>query len=109
MNLCSPDHVSLLVHRTFNVSIPRHHIPSDHWEFEYGPAENDPEFGVGGEEGEGGEDAEKDKEEQEEEEGEDTDRRGCKREDDVRGVGEEGEGEGAGEDEVRRVRGDEHD
>ena len=66
MNLCSPDHVSLLVHRTFNVSIPRHHIPGDHWEFEYGPAENDPEFGVGGEEGEGGEDAEKDKEEQEE-------------------------------------------
>lgn len=45
VNLCSPDHVSLLVHRTFNVSIPRHHIPTDHWEFEYGPAENDPEFG----------------------------------------------------------------
>lgn len=44
MNLCSPDHVSLLVHRTFNVSIPRHHIPTDSWEFEYGPAENDPEF-----------------------------------------------------------------
>jgi len=46
VNLCSPDHVSLLVHRTFNVSIPRHHIPTDQWEFEYGPAENDPEFGV---------------------------------------------------------------
>ncbi|KDQ55861.1 hypothetical protein JAAARDRAFT_133675 [Jaapia argillacea MUCL 33604] len=45
VNLCSPDHVSLLIHRTFNVSIPRHHIPTDHWEFEYGPAENDPEFG----------------------------------------------------------------
>ena len=45
VNLCSPDHVSLLVHRTFNVSIPRHHIPTDTWEFEYGPAENDPEFG----------------------------------------------------------------
>jgi len=43
--LSSPDHVSLLVHRTFNVSIPRHHIPADQWEFEYGPAENDPEFG----------------------------------------------------------------
>ncbi|KIM40047.1 hypothetical protein M413DRAFT_49122, partial [Hebeloma cylindrosporum] len=43
--LCSPDHISLLVHRTFNVSIPRHHIPTDTWEFEYGPAENDPEFG----------------------------------------------------------------
>jgi hypothetical protein len=27
------------------VSIPRHHIPADQWEFEYGPAENDPEFG----------------------------------------------------------------
>ncbi|KZT21374.1 hypothetical protein NEOLEDRAFT_1139478 [Neolentinus lepideus HHB14362 ss-1] len=45
VNLCSPDHISLLVHRTFNVSIPRHHIPIDQWEFEYGPAENDPEFG----------------------------------------------------------------
>lgn len=45
VNLCSPDHVSLLVHRTFNVSIPRHHIPTDTWEFEYGAAENDPEFG----------------------------------------------------------------
>ncbi|KAG5650673.1 hypothetical protein H0H81_011408 [Sphagnurus paluster] len=45
VNLCSPDHVSLLLHRTFNVSIPRHHIPRDEWEFEYGPAENDPEFG----------------------------------------------------------------
>ncbi|THH03549.1 hypothetical protein EW146_g10410 [Bondarzewia mesenterica] len=74
INLCSPDHISLLVHRTFNVSIPRHHIPTDQWEFEYGPAENDPEFGAtaveedavaaditadkagggGGEEGEGG-------------------------------------------------------
>ncbi|KAL4074071.1 hypothetical protein J3A83DRAFT_2666260 [Scleroderma citrinum] len=47
VNLCSPDHVSLLVHRTFNVSIPRHHIPQDQWVFEYGPAENDPEFGAG--------------------------------------------------------------
>ncbi|KAI0313892.1 hypothetical protein OF83DRAFT_1139372 [Amylostereum chailletii] len=45
INLCSPDHISLLVHRTFNASIPRHHIPTDQWEFEYGPAENDPEFG----------------------------------------------------------------
>ena len=27
------------------MSIPRHHIPTDQWEFEYGPAENDPEFG----------------------------------------------------------------
>ncbi|KIP11647.1 hypothetical protein PHLGIDRAFT_83323, partial [Phlebiopsis gigantea 11061_1 CR5-6] len=53
VNLCSPDHVSLLVHRTFNVSIPRHHIPTDNWEFEYGPAENDPEYGGDEAEGEG--------------------------------------------------------
>ncbi|EJD02835.1 uncharacterized protein FOMMEDRAFT_107850 [Fomitiporia mediterranea MF3/22] len=45
INLCSPDHISLLVHRTFNVSIPREHIPTENWAFEYGPAENDPEFG----------------------------------------------------------------
>ncbi|KAL5485320.1 hypothetical protein ACEPAI_7962 [Sanghuangporus weigelae] len=45
INLCSPDHISLLVHRTFNVSIPREHIPTENWVFEYGPAENDPEFG----------------------------------------------------------------
>jgi DNA-directed RNA polymerase I subunit RPA43 len=37
----------MLVHRTFNVSIPRHHIPTEEYEFEHGPAENDPEFGVG--------------------------------------------------------------
>lgn len=47
ISLSSPDHVSLLLHRTFNVSIPRHHIPKDEWEFEYGPAENDPEYGAG--------------------------------------------------------------
>lgn len=46
VNLCSPDHVSLLVHNVFNASIPRHHIPSESWEFEYGPAENDPEYAV---------------------------------------------------------------
>ncbi|KAF9263441.1 hypothetical protein L218DRAFT_973215 [Marasmius fiardii PR-910] len=46
INLCSPDHISLLVHKTFNVSIPRHHIPTDQCAFEYGPAENDPEFGA---------------------------------------------------------------
>ncbi|TRM69630.1 hypothetical protein BD626DRAFT_390586 [Schizophyllum amplum] len=45
INLSSPDHISLLLHRTFNVSIPRRHIPEDQWEFEYGAAENDPEFG----------------------------------------------------------------
>ncbi|KAE9411138.1 hypothetical protein BT96DRAFT_961159 [Gymnopus androsaceus JB14] len=50
ISLCSPDHISLLVHKTFNVSIPRHHIPTDEWEFQYGPAENDPEFGAGAEE-----------------------------------------------------------
>ncbi|CAK5281498.1 unnamed protein product [Mycena citricolor] len=42
INLSSPDHVSLLLHRTFNVSIPRHHIPADDWEFEQGPSEDDP-------------------------------------------------------------------
>ncbi|KIK67064.1 hypothetical protein GYMLUDRAFT_37104 [Collybiopsis luxurians FD-317 M1] len=47
ISLCSPDHISLLVHKTFNVSIPRNHIPTDDWEFQYGAAENDPEFGVG--------------------------------------------------------------
>ncbi|KAH9948666.1 hypothetical protein B0H21DRAFT_655967, partial [Amylocystis lapponica] len=52
VNLCSPDHVSLLVHRTFNVSIPRHHIPVAEWEFEYGPVANDPEFGAAAAEGE---------------------------------------------------------
>ena len=35
------------MHKTFNVSIPRHHIPTDSWEFEYGPAVNDPNFGAG--------------------------------------------------------------
>ncbi|KAH9007965.1 hypothetical protein EDB83DRAFT_2212827 [Lactarius deliciosus] len=44
VTLSSPDHISLLVHRTFNVSIPRHHIPTDQWEFEYGPVEDNPEF-----------------------------------------------------------------
>ncbi|KAJ7497214.1 hypothetical protein FB451DRAFT_1210500 [Mycena latifolia] len=42
INLCSPDHISLLLHRTFNVSIPRHHIPTDEWEFEHAPAEVEP-------------------------------------------------------------------
>ncbi|KAG5642438.1 hypothetical protein DXG03_002784 [Asterophora parasitica] len=62
VNLCSPDHVSLLLHRTFNVSIPRHHLPKGEWDFEYGPAENDPEFGpdVDADEGGPGEKAEGD-------------------------------------------------
>lgn len=62
VNLCSPDHISLLVHRTFNVSIPRHHIPTDTWEFEYGPAENDPEYGAVAKEDEERPDGEADKE-----------------------------------------------
>ena len=28
------------------MSIPRHHIPTESYEFEYGPAENDPEYGT---------------------------------------------------------------
>ncbi|KAG9007603.1 hypothetical protein FRB94_013621 [Tulasnella sp. JGI-2019a] len=36
VNLFSPDHISLLIHRTFNVSIPRSHIPSDEYVFEHG-------------------------------------------------------------------------
>jgi DNA-directed RNA polymerase I subunit RPA43 len=44
VKLCSPDHIALLVHNVFNAAIYRHHIPTDHWEFEYGPADNDPEF-----------------------------------------------------------------
>lgn len=47
VNLCSPDHISILLHRTFNVSVPQHHIPTEQWEFEHGPTENDPEFGSG--------------------------------------------------------------
>ena len=43
ISICSPDHIGLLIHKTFNVSIPRHHIPVDQWEFEYGTLENDPE------------------------------------------------------------------
>ena len=65
MNLCSPDHISLLVHRTFNVSIPRYHIPTDEWEFEYGPAANDPEFGADAV-GENGEEADEGEGKQEE-------------------------------------------
>ncbi|KAF7298268.1 BTB domain-containing protein [Mycena chlorophos] len=38
ISLCSPDHISLLVHRTFNVSIPRQHIPPE-WTFE--PADDE--------------------------------------------------------------------
>ena len=41
IKLCSPDHIAILIHRTFNVSIPRHHIPTDNWEFEYGALEEE--------------------------------------------------------------------
>ena len=43
IKLCSPDHIAILIHRTFNVSIPRHHIPTDNWEFEYGTLEEEEE------------------------------------------------------------------
>ncbi|KAG8834714.1 hypothetical protein FRC17_007620 [Serendipita sp. 399] len=46
ISICSPDHIGLLIHKTFNASIPRHHIPIDEWEFEYGTPENDPEYGA---------------------------------------------------------------
>ena len=41
IKLCSPDHVALLIHRTFNVSISRGHIPADEWEFEPGTEEDE--------------------------------------------------------------------
>jgi DNA-directed RNA polymerase I subunit RPA43 len=50
ISICSPDHIGLLIHKTFNASIPRHHIPIDQWEFEYGSLENDPEYGAAAEE-----------------------------------------------------------
>ncbi|KAJ6609834.1 hypothetical protein B0H10DRAFT_2166227 [Mycena sp. CBHHK59/15] len=53
VNLCSPDHISLLLHRTFNVSIPRHHIPTDDWEFEYGAVQVDPVDGSASPENDG--------------------------------------------------------
>lgn len=34
VNLFSPDHISLLIHRTFNISIPRNHIPEFEFEFD---------------------------------------------------------------------------
>lgn len=45
VNLFSPDHISLLVHRTFNVSIPRSHIPDGRYVFEHGFADNEEESG----------------------------------------------------------------
>ncbi|CCA68323.1 hypothetical protein PIIN_02188 [Serendipita indica DSM 11827] len=46
ISICSPDHIGLLIHKTFNASIPRHHIPTGDWQFEYGALENDPTFGA---------------------------------------------------------------
>jgi DNA-directed RNA polymerase I subunit RPA43 len=48
VNLCSLDHVSPLVQNVFNASIPRHHVPSQHWECGYRPAENNLEGVVEG-------------------------------------------------------------
>lgn len=46
ISLHATDHIGLLVHRTFNASIDRMHIPGDgEWEYVHGPAENDPEIG----------------------------------------------------------------
>lgn len=46
ISLHATDHISLLVHRTFNASIDRAHIPGDgEWEYVHGPAENDPDIG----------------------------------------------------------------
>ncbi|KAG8972688.1 hypothetical protein FRB90_010167 [Tulasnella sp. 427] len=39
--LFSPDHIALLVNRTFNVSIPARHIPEDEYEFDYQSNEHD--------------------------------------------------------------------
>ncbi|PFH46384.1 hypothetical protein AMATHDRAFT_155258 [Amanita thiersii Skay4041] len=41
INAWSPDHVSLLIHETFNASIPRRHIPNNTWYFKYGTLRND--------------------------------------------------------------------
>jgi hypothetical protein len=46
ISLHATDHIGLLVHRTFNVSIDRAHIPGDgEWEYVHGPVANDPELG----------------------------------------------------------------
>ncbi|KAF8322300.1 hypothetical protein DL93DRAFT_2072219 [Clavulina sp. PMI_390] len=47
INILSTDHIGLLAHDVFNVSIPKHHIPSTEFTFQHGPAENDPSFGAG--------------------------------------------------------------
>lgn len=45
VKISSTDHIGLLAHDVFNVSIPKHHIPSSEFVFQHGPAENDPTFG----------------------------------------------------------------
>jgi len=42
ISLCSPDHISLLVHHTFNISIPRHHIPVEEYDFIWATPDNAP-------------------------------------------------------------------
>ncbi|KAG8711815.1 hypothetical protein FRC11_001771 [Ceratobasidium sp. 423] len=45
ISLHATDHIGLLVHRTFNASIDRAHIPGDgEWEYVHGPVANDPEI-----------------------------------------------------------------
>src|SRR4051794_40762125 len=34
-SLSSPSHISLLLYKTFNVSIPISHIPTEHYEFDH--------------------------------------------------------------------------
>ncbi|KAG8682269.1 hypothetical protein FRC08_015065 [Ceratobasidium sp. 394] len=54
ISLHATDHIALLVHRTFNASIDRAHIPDNgEWEYVHGPVANDPELGA--EEGQGDE------------------------------------------------------
>ncbi|KDN45192.1 hypothetical protein RSAG8_05107, partial [Rhizoctonia solani AG-8 WAC10335] len=45
ISLHATDHIGLLVHRTFNASIDRAHIPGKgEWEYVHGPVANDPEI-----------------------------------------------------------------
>ncbi|CDZ96800.1 DNA-dependent RNA polymerase I [Phaffia rhodozyma] len=41
-SISSPSHISLLIHKTFNVSIPMHHIPSDEYYFDPSLADTPP-------------------------------------------------------------------
>ncbi|CAE6381739.1 unnamed protein product [Rhizoctonia solani] len=45
ISLHATDHIGVLVHRTFNASIDKAHIPGDgEWEYVHGPVANDPEI-----------------------------------------------------------------